>query len=367
MSDETSPRESSQTSPRAPRRFLWRWLLWLLLIASVAWAGYSLWRYWPSLYARLPWVEEPALAADSIQVRLDAIEQALASIQREQRQQSRSQGDNAAALRVLREELFGVRDRAALLEEAVELASLSALRADQALRLDEAELLLAIGQQRLLLADDTGSAIHAYSLAAGSLALLNDPSYISLRQTLDQELAALRALSSDPRDLAAGELDAFQAELPNLPVRRHELASEQSDSRLRRLLGQLVQVRPVDDQLALRAEDRGAGETALGLQVVLARLALARRDQAGYEMALAQTAFWLGRLYTDSPERQALSERLAALGELSLERELPLLGSTLQQLRLLRRGAPAPAAPAREAPDHQPPANAEPDSMSLSP
>lgn len=366
MSEEPSTQASSQAGRSAAPRTRWKWLLWLLLVASIAWTGYSLWHYWPSLYARLPWVEAPAAAADSISVRLDAIEHVLAAVQREQRQQSRSQSDNAAALGIVREELFGVRDRATLLEEAVEQASLSALRGDQALRLDEAELLLAIGHQRLVLADDIGSAIHAYSLAANTLALLNDPSYISLRQTLDQELAALRALTSDPRDLIRGELDAFQVALSGLPVRRNALASEQSGSRLLRALGQLVQVRPVDDQIALRAEDRGAAETALELQLVLARLALERRDQAGFEQALARTAFWLGRLYTDSPERQMLDLRLAALAELPLRRDLPVLGSTLQQLRLLRRGLPA-TAPAVEVPVNPPPADAESDAMSPSP
>ncbi len=99
-------------------------------------------------------------------------------------------------------------------------------------------------------------------------------------------------------------------------------------------------MRPASDDILLRAEDRAAGETALALQLTLARLALARRDQDEFGHALTRAERWLRRLHAESPAREALIARLATLRTLPLHREAPTLGNALRQLRLLRQGPP---------------------------
>ena len=104
-----------------------------------------------------------------------------------------------ATNRVLRDELLGLGERSAIIEQSFERFADPDRHGAQALRLDEAELLLSLGQQRLLIAGDLDAARRAYALAAGVLDGVDDPAYLSLRQTLGQERAALDAIESEPR------------------------------------------------------------------------------------------------------------------------------------------------------------------------
>lgn len=341
MTDKQPPPDSDVTEmpsdrPAAPRRRRARLWLWLPLVVLLGGGGYAVWRAWPKLVARLPGREAPS-AEEPLPVRLAALDQTIARLQREQRQLAQRLSESQGAQQILREELFGVRDRATLLEEALERSEARRLRADQALRLDEAELLLRLGQQRLQLAQDLGAALEAFTLADAALAALDGADFVTLRQTLAQELAALRAIPTDPAARAAGDLDALEAALPLLPVSGRAETGERADSGLGRLLGRVVSVRRVDGEVLLGHLERDAGLTALRLHIVLARLALVRRDAAAWTQAVEGVASWLPRLYPDSPERADWQARLRALRALPLALELPMLGSTLEQLQQLRR------------------------------
>src|SRR5690606_38610159 len=119
-----------------------------------------------------------------------------------------------ATNRVLREEVLGIGQRAALLEDSVDRLAEPLQRGSAALRLDEVELLLSLGERRLLLAGDLAAAQRAYAMAADVLASIDDPSLLDLRQALQQERAELDALEADPKVLALRRLDAFAASLP---------------------------------------------------------------------------------------------------------------------------------------------------------
>ena len=84
--------------------------------------------------------------------------------------------------------------------------------------------------------------------------------------------------------------------------------------------------------------ERATGEAALGLELALARIALDRRDEAGFRAALVRVDQWLQRLYAEDATLRERRERLAALDTLDLSPDLPMSGSGLQQLRDLRRG-----------------------------
>src|SRR5690606_37347926 len=132
--------------------------------------------------------------------------------------------------------------------------------------------------------------IRATALAREAMAALTAPRYISLRQTIGQELAALQALPADPRRQAAGVLDVLQATLPQLASRGpgESTLADPEASGWRRLLDAVVQVRPSGAHDLVSPGDRATGEAALGLELELARTALDRGDAAGFRAGLAR-------------------------------------------------------------------------------
>ena len=186
--------EAIATPSHSPRR--WPWLLALLVLGAVAalvlYAAYGL--------------QEAGHGRVAMQAQIDASEQALqqmqttlAQMQHEQQRLGQQQNASNATNKVLREEFLGMGERAALLEEAVARLAQSRLGGESALRLNEAEFLLAMGSARLKLHGDVAGTIAAFKLAEDALAGLDDPTLSTLRQTLVEEQAQLHELGADPR------------------------------------------------------------------------------------------------------------------------------------------------------------------------
>src|SRR5690554_2641570 len=196
----------SPSTPRPRRGAVVAWLMpgLAVLLALGAWAAY---RWNIAQVAR-------AQAAESDRQHIDALGQRMDALRRDQRAQTVRLQQAEATNRLLREELIGLGQRAVLLEDSVRRQADSALHPGQALRLDEVELLLAQGQQRLLLSGDIDSARRAYALAAQLLDDIDGHDWLDLRQALAQERDALDALGEDPRTHAAARLDAFASALP---------------------------------------------------------------------------------------------------------------------------------------------------------
>lgn len=327
--------EQSPDSP-APRRAFGA-LGWLLVLAVLAAGGYGAWRAW---HLWIPETQEgPDLSPEALDARLLDAEQTVTTLRRTQQGLEQRLTDTTARTGLLRDEVLGVGQRAAILEDSLRELSAQAGEGRDALRLDEAELLLSLAQARLGIAGDLAGAIRATTLAREVLEPLTDPQYISLRQTLGQELAALRALPADPRTEAAGELDALEALLPRLASRApgSPTAASAQGPGWQRLIDAVVQVRPSSSQDLISPSDRSTGEAALGLDLALARTALDRRDEAAFRASLQRVDLWLQRLYADDAALRERRERLAKLGTLSLVPDLPMQGASLQQLRDLRR------------------------------
>lgn len=329
--------DDSPDSPSAPRRPAvpgWLWLLMLLAIAAAAAAWW--WQQRPNEAAG------PDLSPEALDARLLDAEQAVVSLRRSQNNLEQRLTDTTARTGLLRDEVLGVGQRAAILEDNLRELSAQSGGGGETLRLDEVELLLGLAQARLDVAGDLAGAIRATAMARDSLTPLTDPQYISLRQTIGQELSALRALPADPRVHAAGELDAVQATLPRLasrapgaPLPRPAAAT----SGWQRVLDAVVQVRPSGTQDLVSPADRATAEAALGLELALARLALERRDEPGFRAALQRIDDWMARLYARDERLETLRQRLAALSTQPLTPDLPARGAALQQLRDLRRQA----------------------------
>jgi uroporphyrin-3 C-methyltransferase len=302
------------------------WLFALALLAVLGWRGWTAWQAHQ--------VQSAAAARDDVE-QWRALDARFDALRRDQRAQAQRIAQADATNRVLRDEVLGIGQRAALLQDSVDKLADPARHGVQALRLDEAELLLALGAQRLQLAGDLDGARRAYALAAGVLDGIDDPAWLDLRQALVQERAALDALGADPKSIALARLDAFAATLAPPSA----LPGEADDRALpwwRRAFARIVEVRPSNRDVAVAPGDRAAGYAALQLELTLARSAGERRDADAWRSALSRADGWLARLWPPSPALQRQRAQLEALQSLPLQLALPTLGSTLQQLQSMR-------------------------------
>lgn len=315
-------------------------MLALIVLIALLVGGWKLHDWWQARQARAAVDSMPSEDADS------SAQTLIDSLRREQHALAQRMADTATNNKILRDEVLGLGERSALLEESVARIAGPRAQGEQALQLDEVDLLLTIGQQQLQLAGDLPSALHAYALADSTLAASADPNLLDLRQTLAQEIAALRALPPDPRAILGGRLDALEAGLDAVPLAA--IDPPPRDARaplLDRVLGSMVSVQRRDTRDLLSPAAREAGMTALRLEFTVARLALERRDERAFNASLDRIDGWLPRLLPPGALLQQQQRQLAALKNQPLRLELPVLGSSLDALRRLR-GARTPSSPA---------------------
>lgn len=301
-------------------------LLAALALVALGVAGWAGWRQWQARQADAQ--DQLARQRDALEARIDALRLA-------QRAQAQRLQQAEATNRVLRDELLGLGQRAAVIEDSVSKLADPDRHGAQALRLDQVELLLAIGQQRLQLDGDLAGARRALALAAPLLAGIDDPAYLNLRQTLAQEQAALAAPGADPRTEAFRLLDAAVADLPTVAP-APTASADASRHWVSRLLGRLVHVEPTAVAGLRDPADRETALAALQVEVALARAAIERGDETALVRATRRIDGWLRRLLASAP---ALRMRLQALATLRARAVTPppaLAGSTLAQLRALR-------------------------------
>lgn len=313
--------------------------LWFLLAIGATLAMLLAWKTWSGRIANSEPVAD--LRPEALDARLLQVEASLASVRRGQESYNQKLTDTRARTGLLRDEVLALAQRSSLIEDSVRELSVGQRDGVAALRLDEVEVLLTLAQQRLQLGGDLPGAVRATELAEGVLSSHNDPALLNLRQTLVQELTALRALPEIPAARAAGELDALEAVLSKLPHRAAGFGDSPDtagdESGLQRLLDSLVQVRRSGEQDLLSPADRSAGAAALALEIALARTALARSDETAFRHSLLRIDDWLQRLFPDSPLLRDRRKRLGDLRELGLSYQLPVAGSTLLQLQALQR------------------------------
>ena len=317
-----------------PRKSRTGWFIALVAVLALGLGGWRAWDWWQGREAN----RQSRL--DAAEQRVAALEQRIDALRRDQRAQAQRLQDSAATNRVLRDEVLGLGQRGALLEDTVAKLADSRRSGPQALRLDEVELLLSQAAQRLQLADDADGARRAYALAAGVLGGIDDPQLLNLKQALAQERSAVEALGSGRQSALAARLAAFQQALDRLPRQAPPALARPA---WQRWLAPLVEVRP-SQQTALDPAQHQALQAALALQLGLARAALERGDDAAFDRALAQADALLPQLW---PASAALAQRraeLKALQSAPLRDSAPELGSTLQQLRAWRHDGAAPAA-----------------------
>lgn len=316
------------TSPSDPsplrRRRAWAWLILLVLLAG----AYG-WQRWQAGQAA-----ERAASSESA-VRLDALGARVAALREDQRALAQRLQQAIATNRVLRDELLGLGERSALIEDSFARYTDPDRHGPQTLRLDQAELVLGIGEQRLRIAGDLDGARRAYAIAAEVLDGVDDPAYLSLRQTLGQERAALDALGAEPRALALARLDAFARRVVSTPVQDAGAPAATAPWWQRAFAG-IVEVRHHGEAPSLDPADRAAAEAGFQLEISLARAAAERGDASGYLAALTRAGDWLARLVVRPDALHAELAQLQQIGAMPLSPAIPTLGTTVMQMRQLR-------------------------------
>lgn len=333
MNDEPSP----PRHPGGARRLIAVSLV-VLVMGIGAWRG---WSWWQARNA------DELTAQSAAMQRIEALEARTDGLRRDQRAQAQRLLDAATTNRVLRDEVLGLGQRGALLEESVAKLTDPNRHGAQALRLDEVELLLSQAAQRLDIARDLDGARRAYALAAGTLDGMDDHRLLNLKQTLAQERAAMDALGAGTQAESLAQLGALADALAGLP--RDRLVDAQARPAWQRMLAPLVDVRPTRDTTLVAPDDRATADAALQIEISLARAALERGDVAGQRAALARIATWLPRLWPDSPQRRQVQVQLRTLQQAPAPSRPAVLGSTLQQLRAMRNAGVhtyVPTAPA---------------------
>lgn len=321
------------------RNARWRVLASAVLVLALAVAG---WYGWQSWQARQQ--QAQARAQDDVR-QIEALGERMDTLRADLRAQGRLLQDAAASGRVLRDEVLGLGQRNALLEDSVARLDASAREGHQALSLDEAELLLVLGAQRLHIAGDLDGARRAYALAANVLEGLDDPGLLNLRQALAAERDALDMLGPGPRAALARRLQALDESLAKLPREAPAEAIHATQAKpplWQRLLSPLLEIRPAGGNPLMAESERRQGEDALQLELTLARAALERGDIDGFHTALNRSERWIVRLWPDSSQLAEVVRELEALRDAPLQPQSPLLDSTLRQLRALRDGKAQP-------------------------
>ena len=317
----------NDTPPAPPPRRPVRWLLPLAAVVVLGAGGYAGWYVWQQQQ------REQEAQAQTTAVQLKGLEATLDALRRDQRATSQRLQDAATTNRVLRDEMLGLSQRSALLEENLAKLADSANQGRQAVQRDEAELLLTQAAQRLNYADDVDGA-RLYAQAATALADLPDADGLNLRQALVQEREALDALGSGPRVQSLQRLDAVARALQGLPSQiTGTTGSSTAKPWWQATLAPFVDITPSRQNGPLTAAEQRNADDALQLELTLARAAIERGDRPGRNTALDRVEHWAQRRWPDSPALRAQRAELKALRELPLQASDAVLGSTLQQLR----------------------------------
>lgn len=327
MSDDNEL-NSEAANPVFRRSGLW---IFILLLAI----GIAVLAFWK------PW-SKPVLPSDAVDLSPEALdarlldtEQQLQRALRMQQSLEKKLADAQSRTGLLRDEVLGVNQRAAILEENVREMAAEQDDSKQSVQLEALELLLILADARIHVDGDLPGALRAMRLANEVASDMRDPQMINMRQSLLQEMQAMGS-ASDGKPVAAGELDALEATLPQLAARlpgQTDTTSKTNRNGFQRLLDAMVQVRSEDEQSLLGANDRSAAEAALSLEIALARSALNKRDNAGFQASLRRIDSWLKRLYANGPILRERREKLAQLAKRDIRLNVPTAGSSLQLLR----------------------------------
>ena len=219
----------------------------------------------------------------------------------------------------------------------------------------EAMYLLELGERRLKLEHDVGTAVVAMATADARLATLNDPAVADVRRLLAEELAALRAVPVPDLTAVLARISAVEAAIPTLPVLGVPATEarrpgdepepkgplERGMHRLAEALRDLVSLKRIDPATTrlVTQEEESLRRQHLDLLMFSARVAAMEPDAAAYQQSLQAASAWLEQFFdVSSPKTAAVKTELAALRGVNIAPPLPAVGAAARQLQSVMRG-----------------------------
>ena len=211
--------------------------------------------------------------------------------------------------------------------------------------LAEAEYLLKLADQRLLIERNPETAVTLMRTAQALLGQLQDGRLLSVRERLAQDLQSLSTVQSVDILGIQAELLALDPVLDDLqlPVRR--LAPKEESAAtidVKQWLGELsdfIRIREVNEPITplVSASDAGRAREVLRLSLEQIKLALIREDQALFDAGLAQ-AKRLSMHFFDVTEDAGLKviTVLGSLEGIEITREIPDAAQGLRALKVYR-------------------------------
>ena len=224
----------------------------------------------------------------------------------------------------------------------------------------EAMYLLELGERRLTLEHDVGTAIVAMETADARLATLDDPGVIEVRRLLAEELAELRAVPVPDLPGVLQRIAAIEDAVPTLPVlgvpvtqaRRAPPDPAEKGTlqdglhRLLRALRDLVSLKRIDPATSglVTQEEVSLRRQHLELMLFAARIAAMEPDAVAYQQSMQAAETWLDQFFDlSSPAAQQIRGELESLRSVSVAPPLPTIGAAGRQLRRVMGGSPAPS------------------------
>jgi uroporphyrin-3 C-methyltransferase len=306
----------------------------LFLLGFAAAATYLVWQA-----SRPSDAEHDSAAAERAQLRqrVEALTRSGEQARRDSDTLRARLDDSARVNDSLREQLLALGERARLVEDAVASLADRRLSGHDAMLLNEAEMLLALGAQRYTLFHDASGTIDAYRLADTALAAVDDAAFSTVRQSISAEIDALDGAADGAAALGdLAQLRRGAAQLPEAPRRLEPAAAA---SGWMRVFAPFVRVRHGEDAAALTPLHEAALARALfALDLREAEAAVLARDEARFRAALADARRVLSADFdaTAAPVAGALG-MIDTLASVQLAPAPPeLFGAALKELRNLR-------------------------------
>lgn len=211
--------------------------------------------------------------------------------------------------------------------------------------LAEAEYLLKLADQRLLIERNPETATNLMRTAQGLLAQLEDGRLLSVREQLAQDIQLLSAIPNVDLLGIQAELLALDSVLNELklPVRRLSLESgSQTEDDVQKFIDDLsafIRIREVSAPITplVSASDAGRAREVLRLNLEQIKVALVREDQELFDAGLAQ-AKRLSRHFFDVTEGAGMRIMmvLSALEGIQIARNIPDAARGLRALKAYR-------------------------------
>lgn len=219
-------------------------------------------------------------------------------------------------------------------------------------RLGETAYLLRLANLNLQWLGDTTAAITLLEIADNTITALDDPTLSSLRATIAQDIAALRAIPALDLIGIVSQLSALSKQIPQLPLIAAQMlvaetpsaesVQEENEESWRHILvknlqtlQKLVVIRYHEQPIKplLSPEQREDLMQNLSLLLQQARWAAVQRQQSLYQLNIEQAISWVEDYFdADRAVTKSVLDSLMQLNRIDVNPQLPSLNQSIQQL-----------------------------------